>query len=461
MIVRRKTDRLMQVAVLLAMMLPVTGCPERDKPADAGTTSAESARAGRPPIPNFREPVDYLEWWRRGRFQPEWPAGEEVYANLLFPADDVPFPTPSKAAASQLRVGATRKWSVKELAALAAYLDQIAPQIEAFALAAEHEHVSWLADPPGPSFWLALEVPGDASRLLSRATLARARMDAGGDGASRDTLKEACRTIFRHAHHMEQMGAPIPLLLGLGTRVSAYESIRSVMLSGNLDRTELANIHAILIEHPAIPSFADALRMEWAGLLDFLQQLYPAGRFSDDAVTRMKQNDYLPPGGMFLPSPEVTARGFDEWYRPLIRMVDVPWSLSVFTEMRALESARASRAEVNLILSTYIPATNRAYRFALRSETERRATELLLALCLTRNETGSWPASLDACPGDIGAIRIDPLSGRDFVYAVRDGAVTLYSVGFDGKDDGGGKHDRRWSTRLGYDVVFCPNPDRP
>jgi hypothetical protein len=84
---------------------------------------------------------------------------------------------------------------------------------------------------------------------------------------------------------------------------------------------------------------------------------------------------------------------------------------------------------------------------------------LLLALHKHRQGNGEWPATLD----DIKPAwaRMDPFSGREFVYQLRGGSPFLYCVGFDGEDNGG-RHDARYSQREpGSDYVFYPvqSPD--
>ncbi|MBP7933880.1 MAG: hypothetical protein KA354_04445 [Phycisphaerae bacterium] len=49
-------------------------------------------------------------------------------------------------------------------------------------------------------------------------------------------------------------------------------------------------------------------------------------------------------------------------------------------------------------------------------------------------------------------LRIDPFSGRDFVYKQRSKGFLLYSVAENLKDDGG-KHDDSWKNG---DFVFWP-----
>ncbi len=111
------------------------------------------------------------------------------------------------------------------------------------------------------------------------------------------------------------------------------------------------------------------------------------------------------------------------------------------------------------MLSIWLPSLTRVYQLGMRAEAERRGTLLLLSLHMSRDKHGRCPAALDRCELDDPSARIDPLSGKQFIYQLRDGVPWLYSIGFDGDDDNG-THDRRWGEREpGGDFVFTPMPD--
>ncbi len=74
--------------------------------------------------------------------------------------------------------------------------------------------------------------------------------------------------------------------------------------------------------------------------------------------------------------------------------------------------------------------------------------KLAAALRLHRLKNGSYPAALDAIvPEFLPALPIDPFSGKPFLYRAEGGGFIVYSVGPDGKDDGGkqeGADDISW-----------------
>jgi hypothetical protein len=86
-----------------------------------------------------------------------------------------------------------------------------------------------------------------------------------------------------------------------------------------------------------------------------------------------------------------------------------------------------------------LPNFFRACQTVLRTETQRRMTLIAIALERHRLRTGHFPAGLDGLtPEFLATVPIDPMSGQPFCYRTNlDGGFTLYSVGEDGKDDGG------------------------
>jgi hypothetical protein len=86
-----------------------------------------------------------------------------------------------------------------------------------------------------------------------------------------------------------------------------------------------------------------------------------------------------------------------------------------------------------------IPNCTRAFETALRNETERQL--LVAAIAIKRYQLlhGHAPASLDALtPEFLTVAPYDPMSGKALGYRPGgEGGFVLYSVGEDGKDDGG------------------------
>jgi hypothetical protein len=80
--------------------------------------------------------------------------------------------------------------------------------------------------------------------------------------------------------------------------------------------------------------------------------------------------------------------------------------------------------------------------------------ETRLALELYRRENGQWPAGLkDLVPKYLAAIPADPFSTSSLIYRRQDDRFLLYSVGPDGRDNGGRQNSEEYSWKLdGFDI---------
>lgn len=104
---------------------------------------------------------------------------------------------------------------------------------------------------------------------------------------------------------------------------------------------------------------------------------------------------------------------------------------------------------------------------AMRAETERSMTECAIALKRYSLRHGKFPTSLDLLvPEFVVSVPIDYMDGKPLRYRLNaDGSFTLYSVGEDGKDDGGDTAllPDRTSTRNLWDRkdFVWPSPATP
>jgi hypothetical protein len=89
--------------------------------------------------------------------------------------------------------------------------------------------------------------------------------------------------------------------------------------------------------------------------------------------------------------------------------------------------------------SQSLSALSRSVNKAMRAETERSMSICATALKRYSLRHGKLPASLHALVPDLVAtVPVDYMDGQPLRYRLnRDGSFTLYSVGEDGKDDGG------------------------
>jgi hypothetical protein len=110
---------------------------------------------------------------------------------------------------------------------------------------------------------------------------------------------------------------------------------------------------------------------------------------------------------------------------------------NIITEIN--NAIRKDRLHRLLVSAMAIPNFSRAFQTAARAETQRRLAISAIAVKRYELKYGKAPSSLNALvPEFLSAVPIDPMSGKALCYRLKsDGTQVLYSVGEDGKDDGG------------------------
>jgi hypothetical protein len=120
-----------------------------------------------------------------------------------------------------------------------------------------------------------------------------------------------------------------------------------------------------------------------------------------------------------------------------------PWpevNIEMTNMMARMEKAIGQSHSYRLLVSAItIPSFARGVRATVHSETLRRMTITAIALKRYELRNGKPPPDLAALvPEILPSVPIDPMSGKPLCYRLNaDGTYVLYSVGDDGKDDGG------------------------
>jgi hypothetical protein len=92
----------------------------------------------------------------------------------------------------------------------------------------------------------------------------------------------------------------------------------------------------------------------------------------------------------------------------------------------------------DVLISLLVPAQRKVQAAADRVEQVERNLHLAFALAAFQRDNGKYPDKLDAlAPKYLKAIPLDLFSGKPLVYQPKDGGYLLYSVGPNGKDEGG------------------------
>jgi hypothetical protein len=118
-------------------------------------------------------------------------------------------------------------------------------------------------------------------------------------------------------------------------------------------------------------------------------------------------------------------------------------------------------AQQSYLLAEGAPAMDRIASLAWHAKTGRRALLTTVAVMRYAADKGVYPPALDAlvAEGYVNELLIDPYSGLPFGYRRTGDGFLLYSVGENGKDDGGQQGVRNGQPRLyaeNGDWVFWP-----
>lgn len=224
---------------------------------------------------------------------------------------------------------------------------------------------------------------------------------------------------------------------------------------------------AELARVPADPqAFERYARFDQATTLDMLQRLFPrtaAGRqaFDEDYALEIARL-YAPPGDSHEIADLVESlRALD--YAQSLKEVEVfydtqatvvglpyPKAAPLFARIDEALQDDSANALLKLVASDYATV----YHAASRARTLQHGVHVLAALEAHRQARGEYPDSLEALGAEL--TQADALGNRPLVYR-RDGdGFKLYSVGVDGRDDGG-LHDPA-GKRMDY--VIWPRPGR-
>ena len=98
-----------------------------------------------------------------------------------------------------------------------------------------------------------------------------------------------------------------------------------------------------------------------------------------------------------------------------------------------------AKADFHFIISSSMMAFEKAFKKVMKVETARQMTITAIALKRFQLKHGNYPAQLsELAPEFLASVLLDPVDGQPLRYRLNsDGTFLLYSIGENGKDDGG------------------------
>jgi hypothetical protein len=325
----------------------------------------------------------------------------------------------------------------------AAWVEQNQDALELARLAAERRNCWFVLERTTNTDFSPSHLP--QMRILAKLLHWRALIAAHDHDAV--ALADAAVAADRIARHVDE-GSPILLnaLVGIAIRALACNEVTWPMLWPEFSAAERAKYLKRLepIFDPSPP-----LGKVFAGEQELYAWMYAA-------VTPTWQQTLMA-------APDRVAGELERCFRPLRDLAALPVERQcdpedpLVVQVRALENEPASMLNVPSLFSRMVfPSLSRALTIRVHLITDQRGARTVLELYAYRDRTGAWPDSLEALAGDF---EIDPFSGQPFVYRRTDDGFTLYSVGFDRKDNGGRHDPRMGEDRTDSDYVFWPIPE--
>lgn len=250
------------------------------------------------------------------------------------------------------------------------------------------------------------------------------------------------------------------LLLGLNEKEYAYRVLQIGLGSGQLDAAQRERLAAMLVrmgEPVGMVGVYDVTH-RWASL-DLVAGLARPGRSRRYAVTQgyagtmpgIEAFDYLKPVNY-----NEALRNLNRHYDQIVEMVQIADYASRQNAVRAWERELGTAQWSDLVdewvgCSRYfakvlLPSLSGMNTKHTTVRAQRQITLGMLALARERADKGAYPETFPAG-------LMDPFTGQALVYRREGAGYVLYSVGPDGKDDGGKAPAERSSRDQDYDLV--------
>lgn len=228
------------------------------------------------------------------------------------------------------------------------------------------------------------------------------------DAAVRD-----CTTLLKLCRHLESDPTLVSFLVSNACRGAAIQAANDAIQSGDVSKDVLADLDEELAKIDIRCLFTNALKSERAFSIDrcqeFRDQMWPSRAFFNrQTLGVLDVYDWILARAATLGQTGVTASG----------------------------PADEEPPSVGVLGRLLIPALESAEDAALRVETMKRALRILAAL-KSRDEPEKPPKPDFSDLGLPKSETTDPFSGKPFIVKKADNGWLIYSVGSNGKDEGG------------------------
>jgi hypothetical protein len=251
----------------------------------------------------------------------------------------------------------------------------------------------------------------------------------------------SCRAALNAARSVGDEPLIISQLVRTACDAVACQSAERALSQGEAPADELLALQRLLQHEAAFPALLVATRGERAMIHETLDALESGG----SSLGQVLGNE---------PRPARLRKWAFGWYLRDRFRADHPRVLALMTrrirevQLPPHEQAAAEQAfeaEVRALppdeapaTRTLLPAVEKLGAAERRRLANVRSMIAVVAAERYRLEHGAWPESLDRLvPAEMTEVPLDPFDGKPLRYRRTAGGVVVYSVGEEGKDDGG------------------------
>lgn len=434
----------------------------------SSTSPAETGLGAPRPMPG--DPVNYVEWLARNRADrsAQHPAAKCAQAARRLEAC-------SDAAALEQACGGP--W--KDLPVLDSWLAANRATLDAVATAAMVQQsftgsglgLSAGRTTPGGPRWQAVlthaTVPDLAAVELATKGLLAFGWRRWSEGDVNMILDRAVAGLAV-AHHLEGEVPTAVRIRALNAAGRSYLAIQNALFRhADPPSAATALVERLESYDPPFGGVVACVEFERVTAWDFLQRAYRPGESAGSWMLDSSTAEVYGAVAAWMPAStpswdavrnEAVDLGFDagvaeadDYFDRVRAWGELPYPQA---SPRLADLAAAGRALRHPFVRLLAADTTAPVQLLTRVTTLQRGTHLIAHVLTFHRAKGRYPESLTDLPGStLQAHRLDPYSGRDFVYARTQTSFVLYSVGSDGKDDGA----RRYlpGTEAG-DLVIWP-----
>ncbi|MFI5457107.1 MAG: hypothetical protein ACHRXM_16805 [Isosphaerales bacterium] len=292
-----------------------------------------------------------------------------------------------------------------------------------------------------------------AAREVARLAVLRTRRNL-----DRGNVEQPLRdlgVVFRLARDLRPRGASIcQVVAGALTSVGYVHIIRPLLASPKFRERQASQLLEILVEHEAasINGYEEGVRFDYVCMRVAMNSAIKDPRGSIARISHM----YNSSGKAFVGENDPRVRDWENEIKKMTpaRIDDVNTRVNqYFQDLLALKNAPVSQwlgrepnpqrindgSFYSKIPALLMPTISTLAESQARIEVQVRAAECLIAIKLWRYRTNELPTDLAAVTKAAGLPRVplDEYSGQPLRMTLVDGEPVVYSVGKDGRDDGG------------------------